>query len=141
MAAKEETAAAKKAPKVKTHPTYLEMAKEAINSLTDKKGSTVQSIQSFIAGKYTIDPDTVKIHLKPALAKGLEKGTFVRPKNSDAKGYTGRFKVNKVKANEEEKAKKAKLKEKEAKEKVRVQNLIAIFDVRLCCTFLIPMPN
>ncbi|XP_060560266.1 late histone H1-like isoform X2 [Ruditapes philippinarum] len=118
MAANEGTAVAKK-PSTKTHPTYLEMAKEAITSLSDKKGSTVPSIQSYIAGKYAIDGDTVRIHLKPALAKGLENGTLARPKNSDAKGYTGRFKVDKAKATneEKEKEKKKKLKEKEAKEK------------------------
>lgn len=99
-----------------THPTYLEMAKEAIVSVGDKKGATVPAIQSYIIGKYTLDADSVKQHLKPALAKGLDNGTFVRPKNSEAKGYTGRFKVNKEKATEEAKVKAKK--EKLAKEKV-----------------------
>jgi histone H1/5 len=128
MAANEGTAVAKK-PSTKTHPTYLEMAKEAITSLSDKKGSTVPSIQSYIAGKYAIDGDTVRIHLKPALAKGLENGTLARPKNSDAKGYTGRFKVDKAKATneEKEKEKKKKLKEKEAKEKVCLQITVIHF--------------
>lgn len=98
-----------------THPPYIEMAKDAIVSLGDKKGASVPAIQSYIVGKYTLDADIVKQHLKPALAKGLENGALVRPKNSDAKGYTGRFKINKEKASEEAKAKK--LKEKAAKEK------------------------
>ena len=111
-----------KAPKAKaTHPTYLEMAKDAIVSLADKKGASVPAIQSYIVGKYSLEADTVKQHLKPALAKGLENGTFARPKNSDAKGYTGRFKVDKVKSTEEAKAKAKKEKDKLNKEKVAVK--------------------
>lgn len=119
MAASNGVAADKKKPRAKpSHPTYLEMAKDAITSLDDRKGATVPAITSFIAGKYTLDNETVRIHLKPALAKGLESGTFARPKNSDAKGFTGRFKVNKAKALEEAKALKLKEKVKKAKEKV-----------------------
>lgn len=118
------SAAAKKAKPKPNHPTYLEMAKDAISSLADKKGSSVPAIQSYIAGKYNLDTEIVRTHLKPALAKGLETGALVRPKNSDAKGYTGRFKVDKTKANEELKAKKQKEKEKlaneKAKEKVKI---------------------
>lgn len=118
MAATESVVVPAKKQKPKpTHPTYFEMAKDAISSLADKKGSSVPAIQSYIAGKYNLDTDTVRTHLKPALAKGLENGTFVRPKNSDAKGYTGRFKVDKTKASEEDKAKKQKEKAKLASEK------------------------
>ena len=81
------------------------MAKTAITDLADKKGSSVPSIQTYISGKYNLDIDFVKIHLKPALAKGIENKTFVRPRGSEAKGYTGRFKINKVKQLEEAKVK------------------------------------
>lgn len=120
-------AATKKQRPKPTHPTYIQMAKDAISSLADRKGSSIPAIQSYIAGKYTLDADIVRTHLKPALAKGLESGMFIRPKNSDAKGYTGRFKVNKVKETDEAKAKKLKekeklvnAKEKQTKEKVSI---------------------
>ena len=100
-----------------SHPPFMAMAKDAISSLGDKKGSSVPSIQTYIAGNYNLDIDFVKIHLKPALAKGLENETFVRPKGSEAKGYTGRFKLNKVKETEEAKAKAKKEKEAAKKEK------------------------
>lgn len=101
-----------------SHPSFFEMAKAAISSLADKKGSSVQSIQTYIAGNYNLEIDFVKIHLKQALAKGIENETFVRPKGSDAKGYTGRFKMNKLKQTEEakEKAKKEKAAAKKEKE-------------------------
>lgn len=99
------------------HPTYLEMAKEAIVSLADKKGASIPAIQSYICGKYNLDTDSVKQHLKKALEKGLTDGVLQRPKNSDAKGFTGRFKVDREKAKEEAKAKAKKEKEKLAKEK------------------------
>ena len=88
-----------------SHPPFFEMAKVAIGALADKKGSSVQSIQTYIAGNYNLDIDFVKIRLKPALAKGIENETFVRPKGSESKGYTGRFKLNKTKQAEEAKAK------------------------------------
>ena len=88
-----------------SHPPFFEMAKVAIGALADKKGSSVQSIQTYIAGNYNLDIDFVKIRLKPALAKGIENETFVRPKGSESKGYTGRFKLNKIKQAEEAKAK------------------------------------
>ena len=100
-----------------SHPSFFEMAKAAIGSLADKKGSSVPSIQTYIAGNYNLELDFVKIHLKPALAKGIENGTFVRPKGSEAKGYTGRFKLDKAKQTEEAKAKAKKEKEASKTEK------------------------
>jgi len=101
----EKPAAAKPKKAKANHPTYLEMAKEAIVGIGDKKGATVPAITAFIAGKYSLDVDVVRTHLKPALAKGLVEGIFARPKDSDAKGFTGRFKLDKAKATEESKAK------------------------------------
>ena len=117
MAAKSPKAEAKVAKPKPSHPTFFVMAKDAISSLGDKKGSSVPSIQTYIAGNYNLDIDVVKIHLKPALAKGIDNETFVRPKGSEAKGYTGRFKLNKVKETEEAKAKAKKEKDAAKKEK------------------------
>ena len=106
-----------------SHPTFLQMAKEALTELAEKPGSSVPKIQTFIAEKYSLDPDSVKVHLKPALAKGLENETFVRPKNSEAKGYTGRFKLNKAKEAEEA---------KKQKEKVQSQSVCGVLHLPLC---------
>ncbi|KAL3876992.1 hypothetical protein ACJMK2_034759 [Sinanodonta woodiana] len=97
------------------HPKFIEMAKDAIITMNDKKGSSVQAIGTYIVEKYKLDPEKVKQHMKPALAKGLEQGILVRPKGSDAKGFTGRFKVDKDKISEEKKEKKAKEKKKTTK--------------------------
>ncbi|KAK3593643.1 hypothetical protein CHS0354_025534 [Potamilus streckersoni] len=95
---------------VATHPKFIEMAMDAIIELNDKKGSSVQAIGSYIVEKYKLDPEKVKQHMKPALAKGLEQGLLVRPKGSDAKGFIGRFKIYKGKLSEENKEKKKKKK-------------------------------
>ncbi|WAQ96461.1 H1-like protein [Mya arenaria] len=112
------SAAAKKPARPKpSHPTYLVMAKEAITALADRKGATVQAIVTYISGTYNLETDTVRQRLKPALARGMEEGYLVRPKDSDAKGFTGRFRLDKTKLAEEEKAKKQKEKLQAAKEK------------------------
>ena len=103
--AERDAAPAKSSRPKPSHPSFFLMAKTAITDLADKKGSSVPSIQTYISGKYNLDIDFVKIHLKPALAKGIENKTFVRPRGSEAKGYTGRFKINKVKQLEEAKVK------------------------------------
>jgi histone H1/5 len=108
--------------KAAAKPTFLQMAKEALEELAEKSGSSVPRIQAYIVEKYGLEAESVKVHLKPALAKGLENETFVRPKNSEAKGYTGRFKLNKAKQAEEQKKQKEKEKAQKAKEKAKDQS-------------------
>merc|ERR1719239_859519 len=112
-----------------TGSTY-EVVLEAIQSVTEKKGCTVDMIKKFYLAKYPEkDWTRVKKLVKKALEKGLEEGIIIRPKaTEDMTGMTGRFKIDKdvlkkntqkVKKPAEEKAAKPKPKPKkdEAKSK------------------------
>lgn len=80
-----------------THPKTLDMVMEAINSLTDSKGSSVQAIKSYIMSHYTtVSPSHITSSLRRALKAGLESGALVRPKGSTATGVTGRLRVGKL---------------------------------------------
>ncbi|XP_022318717.2 uncharacterized protein LOC111121652 [Crassostrea virginica] len=114
--------AVKKAPK--THPSFLEMAIEAIKANTDAKGASVPSIRNYITEKYkTVDPSSVRFRLKQALTKGLEKNVISKSKQSDDRPLmTSRFRINKQatekkKPKAEDKEKKATKPKKEAKAK------------------------
>ena len=114
--------AVKKAPK--THPSFLEMAIEAIKANTDAKGASVPSIRNYITEKYkTVDPSSVRFRLKQALTKGLEKNVISKSKQSDDRPLmSSRFRINKQatekkKPKAEDKEKKATKPKKEAKAK------------------------
>ena len=104
--------AVKKAPK--THPSFLEMAQEAIKANTDTKGASVPSIRNYITEKYkTVDPSSVRFRLKQALTKGLEKNVISKSKQSDDRPLmSSRFRINKQAT--EKKKPKAEDKEKKA---------------------------
>lgn len=104
--------AVKKAPRL--HPSFLDMAVEAITASTDSKGASVPSIRNYITEKYkTVDPTTVKFRLKQALTSALEKNVIVKSKQSDDRPLmSSRYRINKVKQAAEKK-KKAKAEEKE----------------------------
>ncbi|KAK6170350.1 hypothetical protein SNE40_018763 [Patella caerulea] len=91
-------------------PTFYEMVTEALTKLDDRKGVSVQAIRAYITETYkSVDPNTMKYRMKVALAKGIEKGIFKRPKSSeDLKGATGRFKLDKTAIEASKKAKPAK---------------------------------
>lgn len=104
--------AVKKAPRL--HPSFLDMAVEAITASTDSKGASVPSIRNYITEKYkTVDPTTVKFRLKQALTSALEKNVIVKSKQSDDRPLmSSRYRINKAKQAAEKK-KKAKAEEKE----------------------------
>ncbi|KAJ8259916.1 hypothetical protein GJAV_G00174940 [Gymnothorax javanicus] len=78
----------------RSHPTTLEMVKEALKALESRKGQSAQAIRRYILEKYpSVDALRLKYMLRKALAKGLENGTLVRPANSSAKGAQGRFRL------------------------------------------------
>lgn len=105
---------AKKAPKpAPSHPKTYDMVLEALASLASNKGASVPGTKNYIVEKYpTVEPQMLKSRLKKAFAKGFEEGTIVRPKGFDDLGssMTGRFKLNKAKMTELEKANKPKKK-------------------------------
>lgn len=76
------------------HPPTLQMVKEALQALDEKKGASAIAIRRFILAKYpTVDSIRLKYLLKRALSKGLSCGDLVRH-NSSSVGATGTFKVS-----------------------------------------------
>lgn len=68
-------------------PKTVDMVVDAITTLNDRKGASIQAIKAFILEKHpTIDPVRLKSMLKKAIKKGMESGVIVRPKSSDASG-------------------------------------------------------
>nr|XP_002738107.1 PREDICTED: protein B4-like [Saccoglossus kowalevskii] len=100
-----------------THPKTLDMVIEAVQELNSRNGASVQGIKRWILSTYpTVDPIRIKPLLKQALAKGLESGLLIRPKNSmGLVGATGRFKIGKI----PKPSKKKPLKKDKVKKKVK----------------------
>merc|ERR1712215_270581 len=100
VAKAQKSAGAKKGPKVEAkRSTYLEMVTEAIKALKDRSGSSRQAITRYILETHKVDAAKV-IHIRKAIAHGIEKGTLKQARTS-GKG-AGSFRVVK-----EEKPKKA----------------------------------
>merc|ERR1711862_613517 len=112
VAKDKKSAGAKKGLKVEAKKlTYLEMVTEAIKALKDRSGSSRQAITRYILETYKVDAAKM-IHIRKAIAHGMEKGTLKQARTS-GKG-AGSFRVVK-----EEKPKKAtKLKKKPVAKKV-----------------------
>lgn len=74
----------------------MDMVKEALKELDQRKGVSAQAIRSYIKEKYTtVDETRVKSMVRKALLKGIESGVFVRPVNSNTMtGAQGRFRVS-----------------------------------------------
>ena len=67
------------------HPTFAVMIAAAIAELKERKGSSRQAIEKYIAANYKVGPKYTG-PLKQALKKGVEKGTFVQTKGVGASG-------------------------------------------------------
>ena len=113
---------AKKAPS--SAPKMIDMVREAIESNGDRKGTSIPAIKTYILDTYkTVDPNTLKFRLKKALEKAMAEEMIVRPKGVETTGVlTGRFRLNKAKADEEAKAK---LKKEKMAEKAKADKLKA----------------
>ena len=103
------------------HPTYIEMIVAAITTLKDRKGSSRQAIEKYIAKNYNVN-ENHKTHVKQALRKGSVSGVLRQTKGNGASGSVKIAekkvtpKVKKVKVNKTKKAavKKTKTKPKSA---------------------------
>merc|ERR1712131_573433 len=67
------------------HPTFAVMIAAAIAELKERKGSSRQAIEKYIAANYKVGPKYTG-PLKQALKKGVEKGTFIQTKGVGASG-------------------------------------------------------
>ncbi|XP_043088764.1 histone H1-beta, late embryonic-like [Puntigrus tetrazona] len=97
--------------KVPTHPSTMEMVKEALKELDSRKGVSAQAIRGYVKEKYTtVDETRLKFMVRRTLNKGIETGVFVRPANSGTTttGAQGRFRIA-----AKTKAKEAKVQSKE----------------------------
>merc|ERR1711981_353798 len=84
-----------------SHPPTAVMIKAAIESLKERKGSSLIAIKKYCATNYKIDPVKMSSFFKKALASGVEKKTILQVKGV---GASGSFKL----AKEEKKPKTAK---------------------------------
>lgn len=82
--------------KVSAHPSTMEMVKNALLELDQRKGVSAKAISTFIKEKYpTVNEARLKTLVRNALVKGINSGTFVRPKNaSTTTGAQGSFRVS-----------------------------------------------
>ena len=70
-----------------TGPKTLDMVRAAIEANSDRKGTSVPAIKSYIIGHYPdVDPQRLKFRLKKAIEKGFESGLLCRPKSSEFTG-------------------------------------------------------
>lgn len=73
------------------HPKYSDMIKAAILTLKDRSGSSRQAIVKYITANYKVG-ETAGRHVKVALKKGTDDGTFIHTKGV---GASGSFKLAK----------------------------------------------
>ncbi|KAK1787719.1 hypothetical protein P4O66_016216 [Electrophorus voltai] len=78
-----------------SHPSTMDMVKEALKELDSRKGVSAQAVRGFIRRKYaTVGESRVNPMVRKALVKGLESGAFVRPAaSSTITGAQGRFRL------------------------------------------------
>uniref|UniRef100_A0A1I7TUD6 H15 domain-containing protein n=1 Tax=Caenorhabditis tropicalis TaxID=1561998 RepID=A0A1I7TUD6_9PELO len=86
------------APKAKAtkipsaHPPYINMIKEAVKQLKDKKGASKQAILKYISANYKLGDNVLQInsHLRQALKRGVTSKALLQ---SAGTGANGRFRV------------------------------------------------
>ncbi|XP_006820109.1 histone H1.8-like [Saccoglossus kowalevskii] len=82
---------------VASHPKTMDMVVEALTTLKDRKGISIQAIKAYILTHYTtVSPTHLTSSLRRALKTGLASGMLVRPKDSHANGVSGRLRLGKL---------------------------------------------
>jgi len=96
--------AKKRTVKKKQHPKTMDMVVEAIENLSDRKGSSVQAIKSYIIQNFkTVRADMLKSMLRRALAGALASGAVTRPKGqAETQVMSGRYLLGKTAKKDEE---------------------------------------
>lgn len=73
-----------------THPSTADMVKAAINTLSERGGSSLQAIKKYITATYKIDAEKQAPFIKKYLKAAVTAGTLVQTKG---KGASGSFKL------------------------------------------------
>lgn len=80
-----------KKPRAKpAHPRTSEMVSNAIKSLKERGGSSLQAIKKYIAANYKVDPEKFSPFIKKYLKAAVQSGELVQTKG---KGASGSFKL------------------------------------------------
>lgn len=115
--------AAKKSSTKPSHPATSELVLNAIKTLQERNGSSLQAIKKFIASHYQLDTDKLTPFIKKYLKNAVAAGKLIQTKG---KGASGSFKlptaaatkpVNAAKAKKIAESTDKKLKSDEKKEK------------------------
>ena len=104
----------KAAPKESLHPPTSVMVNNAISSLKERTGSSLQAIKKYVAATYKVDPVKYGPFIRKALKSGVEKKTLVQVKGT---GASGSFKMAKTVEKAKKKPEKAKKTKPAAKKK------------------------
>lgn len=90
-AKKPKAAGGPKKPKVKpNHPPTSQMVNNAIKTLKERGGSSLQAIKKFVSANYKIDADKMSPFIKKYLKGAVVTGDLVQTKG---KGASGSFKL------------------------------------------------
>ena len=94
--APKKTKSATKKPRTKpVHPRTSEMVVNAIKSLKERGGSSLQAIKKYIAANYKVDSEKLSPFIKKYLKTAVASGELVQTKG---KGASGSFKLAAAKA-------------------------------------------
>lgn len=64
-----------------SHPPYIDMIKQAIKALNERKGSSRQAIFKYVIANFNLDSKTVSLYGNLAIRKGLESGSLTNGKS------------------------------------------------------------
>jgi hypothetical protein len=90
VAPKKTKSAAKKPRNKPVHPRTSEMVWNAINSLKERGGSSLQAIKKHIAANYKVDSEKLSPFIKKYLKNAVASGELLQTKG---KGASGSFKL------------------------------------------------
>ncbi|KAA3671367.1 uncharacterized protein DEA37_0003207 [Paragonimus westermani] len=80
-------------PKVPaSHPPVIDMVKAAIMDAKDRKGTSLPTIEKYIAAAYKVDVEKLRPHIRRGIVHAVEENILVRVGNK-GKGASGSFKV------------------------------------------------
>lgn len=102
---KKSKTAAKKAKAAPAHPKVSEMVIEAITTLKERGGSSLQAIKKHIGAHHKVDLDRLTPFIRRYLRSAVEAGALVQTKG---KGANGSFKLSGTKGKDVKPAKKSK---------------------------------